>query len=94
MGFVKRFLDAMHKDINLGVRVLILALSGLVTGLTVALPQIGFVAWIAIVPAGVILLRRASSREIKLRSIYFDGLVFFYAYYLVCYHFFTFFVGF
>ena len=88
MSFVKRFLDSLHKDLNLGIRVLILAFSGLITGLTVAFPQIGFLQWITIVPAGIVLMKRASMKETKLRSVYFDGLVFFYTYYLVCYHFF------
>lgn len=88
MNFAKRFFDSLHKDFNLGIRVLILAISGLLTGLTIAFPQIGFLQWITIVPAGIVLIKRASIKETKLRSIYFDGLVFFYAYYLVCYHFF------
>lgn len=88
MSVVKGFLNALQKDVKLGIRVLILALSGILTGLTVAFPQIGFLSWLTIVPAGIILIKRASSRETKLRSAYFDGLVFFYFYYLVCYHFF------
>lgn len=88
VNFAKRLTIALHKNINLGLRALILALSGLLTGLTIAFPQIGFLEWISIVPAGVILLRRASHKKTKLRSIYFDGLVFFYFFYLVCYHFF------
>ena len=88
MNFVKRFFDSLHKDFKLGIRVLILAISGLLTGFTIAFPQIGFLQWLTIVPAGIVLIKRASTKEIKLRSIYFDGLVFFYAYYLVCYHFF------
>ena len=88
MNFAKRLTIFLHKDIKLGIRALILCLSGVLTGLTIAFPQIGFLQWIAIVPAGVILLRRASHHKTKLRSSYFDGLVFFYSYYLVCYHFF------
>ncbi len=88
MNFAKRLTIFLHKDINLGVRALILCLSGLLTGLTIAFPQIGFLQWITIVPAGVILLRRAACNKTKLRSLYFDGLIFFYSYFLVCYHFF------
>ena len=88
MSVVKGFLNALQKDVKLGIRALVLALSGLITGLTVAFPQIGFLSWLTIVPAGIILIKRASSSQTKLRSAYFDGLVFFYFYYLVCYHFF------
>ena len=88
MNFAKRLTVFLHRDINLGIRALILCLSGLLTGLTIAFPQIGFFQWIAIVPAGIVLLRRASHNKTKLRSLYLDGLIFFYSYFLVCYHFF------
>lgn len=80
--------DFLNKEINLGIRLLVLILSGALTGLTVAFPVIGFLEWITIIPAAVILLCRASNKEIKLRTLYLDGLVFFYGYYLVCWHFF------
>ena len=80
--------DFLNKEIKLGIRLLVLILSGALTGLTVAFPVIGFLEWITIIPAAVILLRRASNKEIKLRTLYLDGLVFFYGYYLVCWHFF------
>ena len=80
--------DFMNKEAKLGIRLLVLVLSGVLTGLTVAFPVIGFLEWITIIPAAVILLRRASNKEIKLRTLYLDGLVFFYGYYLVCWHFF------
>lgn len=87
----KRFSDIsniLNRDTKLGIRFLVLMLSGLLTGLTVAFPVIGFVEWITIIPAAVILLRRGSDKEIRLRSLYLDGLLFFYSYYLVCWHFF------
>ena len=80
--------DFLNKETKLGIRLLVLILSGALTGLTVAFPVIGFLEWITIIPAAVILLRRASNKEIKLRTLYLDGLVFFYGYYLVCWHFF------
>ena len=80
--------DFLNKEIKLGIRLLVLILSGALTGLTVAFPVIGFLEWITIIPAAVILLCRASNKEIKLRTLYLDGLVFFYGYYLVCWHFF------
>ena len=80
--------DFLNKEIKLGIRLLVLILSGVLTGLTVAFPVIGFLEWITIIPAAVILLCRASNKELKLRTLYLDGLVFFYGYYLVCWHFF------
>ena len=65
-----------------------LLLSGALTGLTVAFPVIGFLEWLTIIPAAVVLLRRGSDSSIKLRTMYLDGLLFFYGYYLVCWHFF------
>ena len=88
MSFTKKIAAFLDKDIKIGYRILILALSGALTGLTLAIPKLGFIEWITIIPAAVILLKRGSDKKIKLRSLYFDGLVFFYGFYLVCYHFF------
>ena len=71
------------------VRFVLLLISGVLTGLTLVLPWLGFIEWITLVPAGAILLTRASDKEIRLRSLYRDGLIFFYSYYLVCYHWFV-----
>ena len=86
--FLKRFSDVLNRDMKCGIRVLVLMISGILTGLTVAFPIIGFLEWITIIPAAIVLLSRGSDEKIRLRSIYLDGLLFFYGYYLVCYHFF------
>ena len=80
--------NVLNKDTRPSIRFLVLILSGVLTGLTVAFPIIGFLEWITIIPAAVILLRRGNDKTVKLRSVYLDGLVFFYGYYLVCWHFF------
>ena len=80
--------DLANKETKRGIRFLVLLLSGLLTGLIVAFPTLGFLEWITITPALVILLRRGSDKAVKLKSLYLDGLVFFYGYYLVCWHFF------
>lgn len=85
---LKRISDLLNKETKRGIRFLVLLLSGLLTGLTVAFPTVGFLEWITIAPALVILLRRGSDKAVKLKSLYLDGLVFFYGYYLVCWHFF------
>lgn len=80
--------NILNKDFKLRIRFFVLIISGVLTGLTVAFPVVGFFEWITIIPAAVILLCRGSDENIKLRSLYLDGLIFFYGYYLVCYHFF------
>ena len=88
MEKAKKLTLALHKELRPWVKAIILALSGLLTGLTVAFCELGFLEWITIIPAAIILLRRGSHQKTRLRSIYFDGLLFFYGFYLVCYHFF------
>ena len=70
------------------LRYLLLMLSGLLTGLTLVFTEIGFVEWITMVPAALVVLVRASDDKVRLRSLYLDGLAFFYPYYLVCYYWF------
>ena len=71
------------------IRFLLLVTSAILTGLTLVISEIGFIQWITLIPAGIVLLTRASDREIKYRSLFLDGLAFFYAYYLVCFHWFV-----
>lgn len=70
-------------------RFLLLFIGGVLTGLTLVFPKIGFLEWITLVPVGVLLLHRASSKDVRLRSLYLDGSVFFYSFYLTCFHWFT-----
>ena len=65
---LKRISDLLNKDTKRGIRFLVLILSGILTGLTVAFPTIGFLEWITIAPALVILLRRGSDKTVKLKS--------------------------
>ncbi len=70
-------------------RFILLIISGICTGLTLVFPVVGFFEWITLVPMGLVLLLRASERETKLRSLYLDGLSFFYPFYIVCFHWFV-----
>ena len=70
-------------------RFILLALSGVLTGFTLVIPSVGFLQWVTLIPAGVMLLIRASDTKIRFRSLYLDGLAFFYSYYLICFHWFT-----
>ncbi|MBO7302582.1 MAG: apolipoprotein N-acyltransferase [Clostridia bacterium] len=88
MTALKRFSAFLNRDTKAWIRALVLMLSGALTGLTIAIPEIGFLEWITIVPAAIILLKRGFDGDIKLKRIYLDGFIFFYGFYLVCYHFF------
>lgn len=70
-------------------RYIFLSLSGVLTGLMLVFTKLGFLEWITMIPMAAVLLLRATDRDIKLRSLYLDGFVFFYTYYLVCYHWFA-----
>lgn len=70
-------------------RFLLLALGGVLTGLTVIVPQLGFLEWITLVPAVIFLLLEAQNPERKLRSLYGYGLFFFQIFYMVGFHWFV-----
>ncbi len=73
---------------NSRLRFLLLAAGGVLTGLTLVFPVLGLLEWITLIPVGAVLLCRVRESEARLRSLYIDGLVFFYSFYLVCYHWF------
>ena len=70
-------------------RFCLLAVSALLTGLTVVFPKIGFLEWISLIPVGIFLLSYASKPTVRLRALYGWGLFFFYGYYLVTFHWFV-----
>ncbi len=88
-GGLTKLSQGIKQLANKKIRILLLMLSGLLTGMTLVFPQIGFIEWLAIIPAGAVLLTRGSDKAIKLRSVYLDGLAFFYVYYIACYHWFV-----
>lgn len=71
------------------IRFVLFLISGVLTGLTLVLPKIGFIEWGSLIPVGAVLLIRAADKNVRLRSLYLDGLVFFYTYYIVCFHWFV-----
>ena len=81
--------DILRKIAYKKRRIVLLIFSGLLTGLTLVFTKLGFLEWVTMIPAGIVLLVRASDREVRLRSLYSDGFLFFYSYYLVCYHWFV-----
>ncbi len=73
-------------------RALLLALSGLLTGLTLIFPLLGVLEWLALVPCVLVLLDVARGEDggerMSLRRAYALGLVFFMSFYLVNFHWF------
>lgn len=70
------------------IRLLLLFLGGIFTGLTVAFAEIGFLQWLTLVPAAVAIFELADDRELRCRKLYGYGFFFFMCYYPVVYHWF------
>ena len=84
-----------EKPLSRRATLILLALSGLATGLAVTF-SVGILEWLSLIPAMYVLLRlccaEAAADEdtppLRLRRIYAMGLYFFLCYYLVCFHWF------
>ncbi len=68
---------------------LLLAAGGLLTGLTLVCPTVGFLEWLTLVPVGIFLLDCATDPTLRLRRLYGYGLFFFLSFYLVVFHWFV-----
>ena len=69
---------------------LLLAVSGVLTGLTLVLPKIGFIEWLTLVPVGLFLLCQADEPPARRRTTYGYGFFFFMCYYMMVFHWFVF----
>ncbi len=78
----------MKAFINKHKYLLLTVLGGILTGLTLVLPEIGFLQWTTTVPAFYALIKLAENEEIKLRRIYGFGFAYFMGYYVVTFHWF------
>ncbi len=65
-----------------------LILSGLLTSLPLIFSGLAFLQWISMIPMAVILMQKAFDKSIKLRRIYVMGLLYFWAYYALSFHWF------
>ncbi len=65
-----------------------LILSGLLTSLPLIFTKLAFLQWGSIIPMALILMQKASDKSIKLRRIYGMGLIYFWAYYSLSFHWF------
>lgn len=70
------------------VKFILLAFSGILTGLTVCFPAIGVLEWISLIPAFVVMLRLCTDGKHKLVSVYFYGLFFYMCYFVTAWHWF------
>jgi len=89
MKILEKLSNNITKISYTALRLLLLALGGIFTGLTLVFPEIGFIEWITLIPVAAVVLVRASDAKIRLRSLYLDGLVFFYSFFLTCFHWFV-----
>lgn len=85
---ISRVCDSLREASAKRLRFLLLIASGALTGLTLVITRLGLFEWITLVPMGIVLLIRASDRGVRLRSLFLDGLVYYYSFYLVCFHWF------
>ncbi|MBE6555197.1 MAG: apolipoprotein N-acyltransferase [Ruminococcaceae bacterium] len=67
---------------------LLLPFSGVLMGVGVAFSAVGFLCWLAPVPAMLFFFRAAGDRSFRLRRLYLAGFVFFFSFYLTLYHWF------
>lgn len=66
----------------------LLLISGVLIGLTVIFPKLGFLQWILLVPAMVVILTRLTDPKVKFRQMYGMGFCFFAIYFTIAFHWF------
>lgn len=67
---------------------LALPASGALTGLAVALPQIGFLSWLSMIPALAFFFLAARDRNVRYRRLYLYGFCYFFTFYITVFHWF------
>ena len=67
---------------------LILIFSGAITALPFILPSIGFIQWVSVIPAALVLIVSSDDESVKLRRLYWRGLLYFWSFYAVSLHWF------
>lgn len=78
------FLKKIHPRIYI-------ALSGILLGFTVIFAEIGLLAYVALIPLGIVFLRKLNNEKYRVRSAYLDGFIFYMCFDLVGFHWFTYF---
>ena len=68
---------------------LLLTVGGVLTGLMLVFPKLGFLEWLTLVPVGLFLLSHCEQPSVRKRSTYGYGFFFFMCYYVVVFHWFV-----
>ena len=68
-----------------------IALSGFLLGFTVIFAEIGFLAFVVMIPAAMMLYRRAEGEKYRMRKAYLDGFIFYMSFDIVIFYWFTYF---
>ncbi len=76
------------RDLVAGRRVLLLLLGAILLGFSVIFPQIGLIEWVALIPAISVILTVTADRGVTYRRLYGLGLLFFWPFYIISFHWF------
>lgn len=69
-------------------RYLLLILSGCASSLPTVFPKLGFLQWVSMIPCLILLYICACDVAVKKRQLYFYGIVYFWSYYAIAFHWF------
>ena len=81
-----KYLDMLEKRY---VRFLLLAVGGMLTGLTLVAPSIGIIEWVSLIPAAMAAISIVGDKRVRARGLYGYGFFFFFCFYLINYHWFV-----
>ena len=76
------------RDVTAKWRWPLLIMGALFLGFSVIFPQIGLLEWVALIPALPVILTLTADPTVKYRRLYGLGLVFFWPFYIVNFHWF------
>ena len=76
------------KEILSKYRWLLLPISGILTGLCLAFPKIGFLEWFSMIPALWFLFGVAGDKTVRYRRLYLFGFLYYFAFYMTALHWF------
>ena len=77
-----------NKSARRALRLALLAIGALITGLTLVFPAIGIIEWVSLIPSAIALITIAKDTSVRKRGLYGYGFFFFTCFYLVNYHWF------
>lgn len=60
--------------------------SGILLGVSVVFAEMGILSYLALIPLFLVVISKIESEEYQVKSAYFEGLLFFFSFYLVAFH--------